>query len=113
MSVRKVLRSLVVNLISPDKTYDGLFLSNYATINIKDRLLRLPGVGDIVLFGGQDYSMRIWLDPDKMTALNLSPQEILSAIQEQNVQVVAGVIGGALVNRRKVSVHCANSRAFE
>lgn len=86
---------LVVNLLSPKKTYDGLFLSNYATINVKDRLLRLAGVGDITLFGGQDYSMRVWLDPDKMTALNLSPQEVVSAIEEQNVQVAAGIVGGA------------------
>ncbi|MFW5837123.1 MAG: efflux RND transporter permease subunit, partial [Desulfovibrionaceae bacterium] len=84
---------LAINLISPDKTYDSLFLNNYATINIKDALSRVPGVGDVNVFGSQDYSMRIWLDPDKMTRLKLTPSDVISAIQEQNVQAPAGQIG--------------------
>ncbi len=85
--------SLVVNLVSPDKRYDSIYLSNYALLQIKDTLSRLPGVGDILVFGARDYSMRLWLNPEKIAARNLTAGEVIAAVREQNVQVAAGVIG--------------------
>src|SRR3546814_3546415 len=73
-------------LYSPNGTYDQLYLGNYAVINVIDALKRIPGVGDAMLFGALDYSMRIWLDPDKLTNLRLTPAEVAAAIQSQNVQ---------------------------
>ncbi len=84
---------LVVNLYSPDGRYDDIFVSNYTTIHIKDELARLPGVGDAMIFGQRDYSMRVWLDPSRMAARNLTTGDIVSAVQKQNVQVAAGQIG--------------------
>ena len=85
--------SLVVNLISPDKRYDSVYLSNYALLQIKDTLARLPGVGDILVFGARDYSMRLWLNPEQAAARNLTAGDIVNAIREQNIQVAAGVVG--------------------
>jgi hydrophobe/amphiphile efflux-1 (HAE1) family protein len=85
--------TLVVNLLSPEGRYDDLFMSNYADIHIKDAIKRLPGVGDVVIFGARDYSMRIWLDPDKLAGLGLATHDVAQAIREQNVQVAAGQIG--------------------
>ena len=85
--------SLVVNLVSPDKRYDSVYMSNYALLQIKDTLARLPGVGEIMLFGGRDYSMRLWLNPEKIAARNLTASEVVGAVREQNVQVAAGVVG--------------------
>jgi multidrug efflux pump len=85
--------SLVVNLISPDKRYDSIYLSNYALLQIKDILARLPGVGEILVFGARDYSMRLWLNPEKIAARNLTVGDVVNAIREQNVQVAAGVVG--------------------
>ena len=95
ITVKKIASNtlLIVNLISPDKRYDSLFLSNYATIYIRDELGRLPGVADISYFGQRDYSLRAWLDPDKLAALNLSAMDVVVAIAQQNVQVAAGQIG--------------------
>src|SRR6516165_466349 len=73
-----------ISMISPDKRYDDLYLSNYATIHIQDELLRIKGVGDIFIFGERDYAMRIWLDPNKMTAHNVTAADVVSAIQSQN-----------------------------
>jgi multidrug efflux pump len=84
---------LVVNLFSPDNTYDDLYLSNYATIQIKDELLRINGVGDVTYLGQRDYSMRVWLDPDKMATRNLTTMDVVNAVKSQNVQVAAGQIG--------------------
>jgi HAE1 family hydrophobic/amphiphilic exporter-1 len=84
---------LFVTLTSPNKTYDSLFLSNYATINIRDELSRLPGVGSVTVFGAGQYSMRVWLDPNKLQVRNLMPQDVISAIQQQSQQVTAGQIG--------------------
>jgi multidrug efflux pump len=84
---------LVVNLISPNKRYDQLYLSNYATIRVRDELARLYGVGDVAYLGQRDYSMRVWLDPEKMAARNLTSGDIINALREQNVQVAAGQIG--------------------
>jgi multidrug efflux pump len=85
--------SLVVNLVSPDKRYDSVYLSNYALLQLKDTLARLPGVGDILVFGARDYSMRLWLNPEKIAARNLTAAEVIAAVREQNVQVAAGVVG--------------------
>src|SRR5437773_2568126 len=84
---------MIVNLISPDNRYDSTFLSNYATIYIKDELGRLPGIAGITLLGQRDYSLRAWLDPDKLAALNLSAMDVVTAINQQNLQVAAGQIG--------------------
>jgi multidrug efflux pump len=84
---------LVVNLYSPDRRYDDLFISNYATINVRDELSRVLGVGDAQLFGQRDYSMRVWLDPEKMSARNLATSDVVNAVRSQNVQVAAGQIG--------------------
>src|SRR5271155_5999201 len=83
---------LAVHLYSPDGSRDNLYLSNYATLHVKDALARLPGVGDVQLFGARDYAMRIWLDPDKVAAYQLNASEVLAALRAQNVQVSAGVL---------------------
>src|ERR1700722_4444261 len=84
---------LFVTLTSPNATYDSLFLSNYATINIRDELSRLSGVGNVTVFGAGQYSMRVWLDPNKLQARNLVPQDVIQAIQQQSQQVTAGQVG--------------------
>ncbi|WP_010586699.1 efflux RND transporter permease subunit [Schlesneria paludicola] len=84
---------LVIGLISPDGRYDNLYLGNYATLRVKDELSRIPGVGDIMVFGGNSYGMRVWLDPEKMKARGLTTEDVLAAIAEQNVQVAAGQVG--------------------
>ena len=85
--------SVVVNLVSPDKRYDSVYLSNYALLQIKDTLARLPGVGDIVVFGARDYSMRLWLNPEQIAARNMTASDVVNAIRDQNVQGAAGVVG--------------------
>src|SRR5437660_5076007 len=90
---------MIVNLVSPDHRYDGLFLSNYATIYLKDELGRLDGIAAITLLGQRDYSLRAWLDPDKMAALGLSAQDVITAISQQNLQVAAGQLGQQPVPR--------------
>lgn len=84
---------MVVNLQSPDGTFDRNYLSNYALTQVRDRLARLDGVGDVQLFGSRDYAMRIWIDPDRAAALDLTAGEIVAALRAQNVQVSAGSIG--------------------
>src|SRR5438445_8237050 len=84
---------MIVNLISPDHRYDSIFLSNYATIYVKDELGRLPGVAGLTYLGQPDYSLRAWLDPDRLAALNLGPMDVVTAIAQQNLQVAAGQIG--------------------
>ncbi len=83
----------IVTLTSPDKRYDSLYLANYATINLKDDISRLPGVGNVNVFGAGQYAMRVWLDPDKMKARGLNVQDVINALQQQNTQVTAGQIG--------------------
>src|SRR5580704_2804651 len=101
INVRKMSPNtlMIVNLISPDGRYDDLRLSNYATVNVKDELGRLPGVAGITYLGQRDYSLRAWLDADKMAALNLSAMDVVAAISQQNVQVAAGQIGQQPVPR--------------
>src|SRR5213592_1151379 len=84
---------MIVNLYSPDESRNNLYLSNYATIQLKDELSRLNGVGDITYLGKRDYSMRVWLDPQKMTARSLSTTDVVNAITQQNTQVAAGQVG--------------------
>src|SRR5688572_30040816 len=84
---------MVVHLTSPDGRYDSLYLRNYATLNIRDTLARLQGVGDVRVFGAGDYAMRVWLDPRKMSARDLTTGDVVAAIREQNVQVAAGQVG--------------------
>ena len=84
---------MVVHLTSPDGRYDSLYLRNYATLNVRDTLARLNGVGDVRVFGAGDYAMRVWLDPQKMSARDLTTGDVVSAIREQNLQVAAGQIG--------------------
>src|SRR5271170_5902190 len=84
---------LIVNLFSTNENKTSLELSNYATIQIRDELSRLPGVGDITYLGQRDYSMRLWLDPQKMASYNLNAQDVINAVQAQNIQVAAGRIG--------------------
>jgi hydrophobe/amphiphile efflux-1 (HAE1) family protein len=97
VSVKKKSPSilLLVNVYSPNGSRDLLYLSNYTTINIKDELAQVPGVGDVSMFGQQDYSLRVWLDPDKVAARNLTAGDVANAVKEQNVQVAAGSLGRA------------------
>ena len=83
----------IVTLTSPDKRYDSLYLANYATINLKDDISRLPGVGNVSVFGAGQYAMRVWLDPEKMKARGLMVQDVVNSLQQQNRQVTAGQIG--------------------
>ena len=83
---------MVVHLYSPDKSRDTLFISNYASIRVIDVLNRINGVGSITVFGGRDYSMRVWLDPDRLQSLGLTTGDIVTALQGQNVQVASGVL---------------------
>src|SRR4051795_3979902 len=84
---------MIVNLFSPDGSRDNLYLSNYATIQLRDELARLDGVGDITYMGQRDYSMRVWLDPERMAVKGLTAADITHAIEQQNAQVAAGQIG--------------------
>lgn len=86
--------TLVIQVFSPDKSLDTLYMSNYTTLQIRDELARLPGVGDLLIFGARDYSMRIWLDPSKLASRDLTVGDVINTIREQNVQVAAGVVGG-------------------
>ena len=97
LTVRKKSAALlqVINIYSPKNTYDAIYLSNYATINIIDPLARIKGVGQVTLFGPLDYSLRIWLDPDRLTEFNLTPNDVIQAVQNQNVQAALGRIGAA------------------
>lgn len=86
---------VIASLYSPDNTFDDLFLSNYAAINIVDTLKRLPGVGDVQILGEKKYAMRLWLNPDKLTGMEMTAMDVIAAVQEQNLQVAAGKIGDA------------------
>jgi len=86
--------TMVVHVTSPDGRYDTTYLRNFAALNVKDSISRLPGIGEVLLFGGGDYAMRIWLDPNKVAALGLTAEDVIATIREQNAQVAAGIIGG-------------------
>jgi multidrug efflux pump subunit AcrB len=104
VSVKKKSPSvlMIVNLFSPHRTRDNLYLSNYATIQLRDELARLNGVGDITYLGQRDYSMRLWLDPEKMATRNLSCSDVVRAIEQQNTQVAAGQLGQPPTDRGQV-----------
>jgi hydrophobe/amphiphile efflux-1 (HAE1) family protein len=95
VSVRKQSSGmlLVASLFSPNETHDAIFLSNYASINLRDNLARLPGVGGVDILGARDYGMRVWLQPDRLTSLGLTAGDVIGAIREQNVQISAGAVG--------------------
>src|SRR6516164_1370205 len=90
---------MVVHLYSPDKSRDSLFISNYATLEITDPLTRVDGVGSITVFGSRDYSMRVWLDPDRLQSLGLTASDVTNALQGQNIQVASGVLNQPPVAR--------------
>ncbi len=85
--------TMVVTLFSPDSSKDVLYISNYATLQLRDKLSRVRGVGDITIFGARDYAMRLWLDPDKLAARKITTADVINAVKDQNVQVAAGSIG--------------------
>jgi multidrug efflux pump len=85
--------TMVVHLVSPDNSRDALYLRNYGQLNVRDELLRIPGMGSVILFGAGDYAMRVWLDPGKLAARSITSSEVIAAIREQNAQVAAGTVG--------------------
>ncbi|WP_454727010.1 MULTISPECIES: efflux RND transporter permease subunit [Cupriavidus] len=87
--------TMVVHLVSPNDQYDMLYLRNYALINVKDELSKITGIGQINMFGSGNYAMRVWLNPQKIAERNMNPDEVVAAIRKQNIQVAAGVVGGA------------------
>jgi HAE1 family hydrophobic/amphiphilic exporter-1 len=97
VTVKKMSPSILmlISLYSPNGTYDAPFLTNYCGINLRDQLLRIPGIAQVDLFGGTDYGMRIWLRPDKLAKLGLTPSDVIAAIREQNLQAPAGRVGMA------------------
>ncbi|MBS0053930.1 efflux RND transporter permease subunit [Yersinia sp. Marseille-Q3913] len=97
ISVRKRASNLLlgVSVFSPKQTHDALFVSNYTSIQLRDAIARINGVGDVQVFGARDYSMRVWLNPQRMESLNVSVQDIVAALQQQNVQAAAGQIGSS------------------
>ncbi|MCC2607397.1 efflux RND transporter permease subunit [Planctobacterium marinum] len=111
--------TMVVHLTSPDDRYDMLYLSNYARLKVKDELARIEGVGSVRLFGAGEYSMRVWLDPDKVAALNLNPGDIVAAIREQNQQAAAGTLGSQPTGENEFQLlinlkgRLANEQEFE
>jgi hydrophobic/amphiphilic exporter-1 (mainly G- bacteria), HAE1 family len=100
LTIRKKSAALlqVINIYSPKNTYDAIYLSNYATINIIDTLARIKGVGQASLFGPLDYSLRVWLDPDRLAEFNLTPNDVITAVEGQNVQAALGRVGAAPVS---------------
>jgi multidrug efflux pump subunit AcrB len=84
---------LAIHLISPDNTYDQVYISNYGLLNVRDRLMRLYGVADVSLYGVREYSMRVWLDPERLAARDLTAEQVLDALKAQNVQVAGGARG--------------------
>src|SRR5262249_27153572 len=84
---------LVVSVFSPDDSYDQLYLSNFAVLRLRDELARLPGISDVYVFGQRDYSMRVWVDPERMAARDLTASDVVNALREQNSQVAGGQVG--------------------
>ncbi len=104
--------TMVAHLVSPDDSRDELYLGNYAFLQVKDQLARIPGVGEVTVFGARDYSMRIWLDPEKLASRNMTAGDVVRAIREQNLQVAAGTIGQPPVPAgQRFSTHHQHARA--
>src|SRR5499427_130275 len=91
---------MVVFMLSPDDTFDQLYISNYALLQVRDQLLRLDGIGDIQIFGARDYSMRLWLDPDKIATLGMTASEVVAAIRAQNLQITGGQLASPPISDR-------------
>ena len=102
VSIQKALPSflMILSFDSPDGRYDDLFVSNYATLNVIDELRRIPGMGNVQVFGARDYSIRIWLQPDRLTELGLTPADVAAAVREQNAQSAAGRLGEEPIDER-------------
>ena len=101
---------MVVHMVSPDSRHDALYLHNYAALNVRDALLRIPGMGTVLSFGSGDYAMRIWLDPSKLAARNLTSADVVKALREQNAQVAAGVVGAPPAPNRTEFQLAVNTR---
>ncbi|MEO0410264.1 MAG: multidrug efflux RND transporter permease subunit [Pseudomonadota bacterium] len=84
---------MVVHMLSPDSSRDQIYITNYALLQVRDQLARIPGVGDIQVFGAREYAMRVWLDPDKVSSIGMTPEEVVAALRAQNVQVAGGALG--------------------
>src|SRR6187431_1710362 len=97
VTVKKMSPSILmlIALASPKGSYDANFLINYCGINLRDQILRIPGIAQVDLFGGTDYGMRVWIKPDRLAKLGLTPADVIAAIKEQNLQAPAGKVGGA------------------
>jgi multidrug efflux pump len=95
--------TLALAFFSPDGSHDALFISNYVTLQVKDQIARLPGVGDITIFGVRDYSMRLWLIPDQLAARSMTVGDIVNAVREQNIQVAAGIVGGPPLSKQSTA----------
>src|ERR1700704_3062510 len=91
--------TMVVHLLSPNQRYDMLYLRNYAVLNVKDQLAKIPGIASVQLFGSGDYAMRIWLNPQKIAERGMTADDVIAAVRQQNVQVAAGVINGPPYSR--------------
>ena len=104
---------MVVFMLSPDDSFDQLYISNYALLQVRDQLLRVDGIGDIQMFGARDYSMRLWLDPDRIATLGMTSAEVVAAIRAQNLQITGGQIGGAADRRPRVPAQSDLYRAPE
>ena len=111
---------LIVHMVSPDNTYDQVYISNYALLNVRDVLARVQGVGEVNAFGAREYSMRVWLDPERIAGLNVTAEEILAALRQQNVQVAGGAIGeppmpsqGAFEQSLQLRGRLVEAREFE
>ena len=103
LTIRKKSAALlqVITIYSPNNIFDAIYLSNYATINVVDVLARINGVGQVTLFGPLDYSLRVWLDPERLTELNLTPNDVITAVQGQNIQAALGRIGAAPITNEQ------------
>src|SRR5262245_10345338 len=91
---------LAIHLLSPDRTYDETYISNYGLLNVRDRLMRLYGVADVTLFGVREYSMRVWLDPERIAVRGLTAEQVVDALRAQNIQVAGGALGEPPVDRK-------------
>ncbi len=96
---------LIAALSSPNERYDSLFMSNYATINLVNEIARVPGVGNVNVFGVGQYAMRVWMDPQKLYARGLTPRDVIAVIQQQSRQVAAGQVGAPPAPKPGISVH--------
>src|SRR5499426_887229 len=100
---------MLISVYSPHDSYDANFLINYAGINLRDQLLRIPGIAQVDLFGGTDYGMRIWIQPDKLAKLGLTPADVIAAIRDQNLQAPAGRIGAAPTPRDQLFTYTVSA----